>query len=239
MSRAVRAKEGDAVAKKRLFLLHTMPFVMNHISAPLEKEFLAAHPDVEIQTILDTSLLADTMAAGRVTPVTAARLLSYVREAEQAGAAMLLLTCTSMGEGMTHVRRLTTLPTLCITEPLVEEALDLGPRVGIVGTLPTSPAQIIEPLLAAAAARGLSRDDLSITIEVVEEAFRARGRGDTTAHDQLVSDAAVKLAREHPVDSIIFAQASMSGTAHEDPGVPVLKLGPSAFRVAGEMLDRM
>ena len=41
------------------------------------------------------------------------------------------------------------------------------------------------------------------------------------------------------MDSIIFAQASMSGTAHEDPGVPVLKLGPSAFRAAGEMLDRM
>ena len=47
----------------------------------------------------------------------------------------------------------------------------------------------------------------------------------------------VKLAREHRLDSIIFAQASMSGTKHEDPGIPVLKLGPSAFRAAGEMLD--
>jgi Asp/Glu/hydantoin racemase len=225
--------------KKRLFLLHTMPFVMNHISAPLEKEFLAAHPDVEIQTMLDTSLLADIMSAGRVTPTTAARLLSYVREAEKAGAALLLLTCTSAGEGMALVRPLVDLPTLCITEPLVEGALDLGRRIGIVGTLPTSPAQIIAPLLAAAEKRGLTRDDLTITIEVVEEAFRARGRGDTAAHDKLVSDAMLGLAREHPVDAIIFAQASMSGTQHEDPGVPVLKLGPSAFRAAGEMLDRM
>jgi len=222
--------------KKRLFLLHTMPFVLNHISAPLEKELLAEHPDVEIQTMLDTSLLADTMAAGRVTPRTAARLLSYVREAEQAGAALLLLTCTSMGEGMTHVRQLTSLPTLCITEPLVEEALDLGTRIGIIGTVPTSPAQIIEPLLAAAAKRGLAREDLSITIEVVEEAFKARGRGDTAAHDKLVSEAVLRLAKAHPVDSIILAQASMSGTQHADPGVPVLKLGPSAFRAAGEML---
>ena len=225
--------------KKRLFLLHTMPFVMNQIIAPLEKEFLAAHPDVEIQTMLDTSLLADTMAAGKVTPGTAARLLSYVREAEQAGAAMLLLTCTSMGEGMAHVRRLTSLPTLCITEPLVEEALDLGTRIGIIGTLPTSPAQIIEPLLAAAAERGLTREDLAIHIAVVEEAFKARGRGDTAAHDALVSEAVMRLVQEHPVDSIVLAQASMSGTVHDDPGVPVLKLGPSAFRAAGEMLDAM
>ncbi|MBM3695149.1 MAG: aspartate/glutamate racemase family protein [Actinobacteria bacterium] len=223
-------------AKKRLFLLHTMPFVMNQIIAPLEKEFLEAHPDVEIQTMLDTSLLADTMAAGRVTPVTAGRLLSHVREAERAGAALLLLTCTSMGEGMAHVRPLVDLPTLCITEPLVEEALDRGRRVGIVGTLPTSPAQIIAPLLAAAEKRGLTRDDLDIEVGIVEEAFRARGRGDTEEHDRLVSAAVLRLAEEHPVDSIIFAQASMSGTQHADPGVPVLKLGPSAFRAAGEML---
>ena len=222
--------------KKRLFLLHTMPFVMNNISAPLEREFLAAHPDVEIQTMLDTSLLADTMAAGRVTPRTAARLLSYVREAEQAGASLLLLTCTSLGEGMAHVRNLTSLPTLCITEPLVREALDLGNRIGIIGTLPTSPAQIIEPLLAEARRRGLERDDLSIAVEVVEAAFQARGRGDTEAHDRLVSAAVLRLVREHELDSIVFAQASMSGTVHEDPGIPVLKLGPSAFRAAGEML---
>lgn len=225
--------------KKRLFLLHTMPFVMNNISAPLEREFLAAHPDVEIQTMLDTSLLADTMAAGRVTPRTAARLLSYVREAEQAGAALLLLTCTSLGEGMAYVRNLTSLPTLCITEPLVQEALDLGTRVGIVGTLPTSPAQIIEPLLAEARRRGLGPDDLTISVEIVEAAFQARGRGDTEAHDRLVSGAVLKLAREHELDSIILAQASMSGTVHEDPGVPVLKLGPSAFRAAGAMLDSL
>ena len=222
--------------KKRLFLLHTMPFVMNNISAPLEREFLAAHPDVEIQTMLDTSLLADTMAAGRVTPRTAARLLSYVREAEQAGASLLLLTCTSLGEGMAHVRNLTSLPTLCITEPLVREALDLGNRIGIIGTLPTSPAQIIEPLLAEARRRGLERDDLSIAVEVVEAAFQARGRGDTEAHDRLVSAAVLRLAREHELDSIVFAQASMSGTVHDDPLIPVLKLGPSAFRAAGEML---
>jgi Asp/Glu/hydantoin racemase len=222
--------------KKRLFMLHTMPFVMNNIIAPLERGFLTAHPDVEIQTMLDTSLLADTMAAGRVTPIAAARLLSYVQEAERAGAAMLLLTCTSMGAGMAHVREFCALPTLCITEPLVRQALDLGTRVGIVGTVPTSPAQIIEPLLAEAGRRGMGQKDLTISVEVVEEAFKARGQGDTETHDRLVSQAVAKLAKGHQVDSIILAQASMSGTKLEDPGVPVLKLGPSAFEEAGRML---
>ncbi|NQV06238.1 aspartate/glutamate racemase family protein, partial [bacterium] len=164
---------------KRLFMLHTMPFVMDKIIAPLEKEFLAEHPDVEIQTMLDTSLLADTMAAGSVTPEIGSRLLGYVQAAERAGADMLLLTCTSMGEGMEHIRDFTGLPTLCITEPLVKQALDLGNHIGIIGTVATSPAQIIAPLLVAAAERGVSEDDLTFSIEVAEEACAARGRGDT------------------------------------------------------------
>lgn len=225
--------------KKRLFMLHTMPFVMETIIGPLQREFLKEHPDVEVQTMLDTSLLADTMASGRVTPTTAARLLNYVREAERAGAAMLLLTCTSMGEGMAHVGKFSSLPTLCITDPLVKEALDLGRRIGIIGTVPTSPAQIIAPLVAEAARRGLTRDDLTIVVEVCEAAFVARGKGDTATHDRLVSEVAVKMAWEHPLDAICFAQASMSATVHDDPGIPVLKLGPSAMAEAGRMLAAM
>ena len=225
--------------KKRLFMLHTMPFVMETIIGPLQREFLKAHPDVEIQTMLDTSLLADTMAAGRVTPTTAGRLLGYVREAERAGASMLLLTCTSMGEGMAHVSEFCGLPTLCITDPLVKEALDLGRRIGIIGTVPTSPAQIIAPLVDEAERRGLRREDLSIVVEVCEAAFAARGAGDTATHDRLVSEAAMKLARDNTLDAICFAQASMSGTVHDDPGVPVLKLGPSAMAEAGRMLAAM
>jgi aspartate/glutamate racemase len=221
--------------KKRMFMLHTMPFVMDKIIGPLEKEFLEQHPEVEVQTMLDTSLLADTMAAGEVTPVTAARLLGYVRAAEEAGADMLLLTCTSMGEGMEHVAQFSSLPTLCITEPLVKEALDLGTHIGIVGTVTTSPAQIIAPLLKEAEGRGLTEDDLTFSIEVAEDAFAARGRGDTAEHDRLVSAATMRLG-EAGVDCVIFAQASMSGTEHDDPGVPVLKLGPSAFAAAAAIL---
>jgi Asp/Glu/hydantoin racemase len=209
---------------------------MDQIIGPMERAFRSDHPDVEIQSMLDTSLLADTMAAGRVTPVTAARLLSYVQQAEAAGADLLLLTCTSMGQGMTHVQEFSALPTLCITEPLAKEALDLGTRIGVVGTVPTSPAQIIEPLETEARRRGVDPGGLDFSIAVVEEAFAARGRGDTEAHDRLVSEAAARLAAENGLDCIVFAQASMTNTRYQDPGVPVLVLGPSAFTAAAEML---
>ena len=171
-----------------------------------------------------------------MTPITANRLLSYVQEAERAGADLLLLTCTSMGEGMTHVREFSSLPTLCITEPMMKQALDLGTRVGIIGTVATSPAQIIAPLLVEAERRGLTEDDLTIVVEVVGAAFEARGRGDTPEHDRLVSEALARMAAEHEIDSILFAQASMTNTVFDDPGVPVLTLGASAFEAAAAML---
>lgn len=222
--------------KKRLFLLHTMPFVMETIVGPLQRAFQAQHPDVDVQTMLDTSLLADTMAHGSVDPVTADRLLAYAREAERAGGSLLLLTCTSMGEAMPYVDQHVSMPTLRITDPMVREALDLGTRIGIVGTVPTAPAQIIQPLLAEAERRGLRREDLTIVTVVCEDAFAARRAGDTAAHDRIVSEATKRLAAEHALDAICFAQASMTAAVFDDPGVPVLVLGPSAFAEASRML---
>ncbi len=46
----------------------------------------------------------------------------------------------------------------------------------------------------------------------------------------------MKLAAENELDCICFAQASMSAAQHDDPGVPVLKLGQSAYEEAGRML---
>ncbi len=224
------------MAKKRLFLLHTVNNFMDVIMRPYGLPFLEANPDVEIQNMLDSSLLADTVAAGDVPADVSARILDYVLWAERAGASMLLLTCTSVDKGMKYVRYFTDLPTLCISEPMVQEALDLGNRIGIVGTVPTSPASIIRPLEEAAAGREV---ELDISVEVAHGAFEARMSGDDATHDALVSDALLKLARENELDCICFAQASMSAAVHEDPGIPVLKLGQSAFDRAAEMLAEL
>jgi hypothetical protein len=63
--------------------------------------------------------------------------------------------------------------------------------------------------------------------------------GDNATHDRLVSQALMKLARENELDAVCFAQASMSAANHEDPGIPVLKLGKSAFDAAAKMLAEL
>ncbi len=225
--------------KKKLFLLHTVQNFMDVSIKPYALPFLAENPDVEIQNMLDTSLLADTVAYGSVPASVSARILTYIREAEKAGADMLLLTCTSVDAGMKFMKEFTNLPTLCISQPMVEAALDLGTRIGLVGTVPTSPDSIIRPLRAAAEARGMNPDDLQIAVEVAHGAFEARMSGDDATHDGLVSKALMKLVQENELDAVCFAQASMSAAVHEDPGLPVLKLGKSAFDTAGKMLAEL
>jgi len=222
--------------KKRLFVLHTLPNFMEVNHRPYGIPVIESHPEIEIENMLDTSLLSETIAAGRVTPSVSSRILAYVQGAERAGADMLLLTCTSVDAGMKHVKEFSSLPTLCISEPMVRQALDLGTRIGIVGTVATSPASIIAPLRTTAATQGIDPDSLTIPVEVAGGALEARVSGDNETHDRLVSTALMKLADEHEVDAICFAQASMSAARHEDPGVPVLKLGASAYAAAAEML---
>jgi Asp/Glu/hydantoin racemase len=140
---------------------------------------------------------------------------------------------------MKFVSEFTSLPTLCISTPMVKKALDLGTRIGIVGTVPTSPASIIRPLEAEARARGMDPADLTIAVEVADGAYNYRVAGDDETHDRMVSEALMKLVRENDLDAVCFAQASMSAAQHEDPGIPVLKLGQSAYEEAGRMLAAM
>lgn len=222
--------------KKKLFLLHTVNNFMDVIIKPYAEPFLKEHADVEIQNMLDSSLLADTVRHGSVPTSVSARLLGYVQEAERAGAHLFLLTCTSVDAGMKYVRHFSDLPTLCISHPMVLQALDIGQRIGIVGTVPTSPASIIRPLEEVATSRGAS---LHIDTAVAHGAFEARMAGDDARHDALVSEALMKLARKGDLDVICFAQASMSAARHDEPGIPILKLGKSAFDMAGVLLDQM
>jgi Asp/Glu/hydantoin racemase len=225
--------------KKKLYLLHTVQNFMDVTHKPYALPFLEENPDVEIQNMLDTSLLADTVAHGSVPASVSSRILSYILGAEESGADMLLLTCTSVDAGMKFVKEFTDLPTLCISQPMVEAALDLGNRIGLVGTIPTSPDSIITPLRAAAEDRGMNPDDLQFSVEVANGAFEARMSGDDATHDGLVSEALMKLAKENELDAICFAQASMSAAVHDDPGIPVLKLGQSAFDAAAKMLAEL
>ncbi len=78
-------------------------------------------------------------------------------------------------------------------------------KIGVLATLPTSPKGTCRLLNEEAAAQ---KKDIEIVTSVAEGAFDALVAGDVKKHDEMVTEALFKLAKE--VDVITFAQISMS-----------------------------
>ncbi len=201
---------------KRLALLHTVLFL-----ADLFKQRLAArYPELDAFHVVDESLLKDFQRAGRLTPNIIRRVATHAGLAQQAGADVILFTCSSSSPAVDVVRPLLDIPILKIDDPMTEKAVQLGRNIGVVCSV-ESAAQAGSSLLASQAAR-LGRD-VKIVVSVVPEAFEAIMTGDKLRHDRLVGDAAERLSQE--ADVVVLAQASMSHLApvlNEKARVPIL-----------------
>ena len=216
---------------KRLCLIHTINKFMDMIYNPFAKPFAEANPEVEIFNIMDDSLLADTLKAGALTNNVARRILGYVYSAEAAGADVCMVTCTSVNQAAAYARRFAKIPVFNIDEPVARVAVAMGGRIGVLGTLPTSPGAIVRLVEEESARQGKT---LQCVTAVATGAFDVLCAGDRGKHDEMVEEALHKLAKE--VDVIAFSQISMSLVAHGDCGVPVLKIGTSGFEEAKKLL---
>lgn len=216
---------------KKLALIHTINNFMDIIYNPFAKPFAEENPDVQIFNIMDDSLLKETLANGAITNSVARRILNYAYSAESQGADVIMVTCTSVNEAAKYARRFTNVPMFNIDEPVAKLAVDAGKKIGVLATLPTSPKATIRLINEEAARQG---KEIETVTRVAEGAFDILCAGDRPKHDEMVAEALYELAKE--VDVITFAQISMSLVPHEDPGVPVFKIGKSGFEEAKRLL---
>ncbi|MDH8678082.1 aspartate/glutamate racemase family protein [Fusibacter bizertensis] len=217
---------------KKVYLINTINQFMDMIYTPFAVPFLSENPDVEIFNIADDSLLPDTLKEGKLNEKVARRILSYAQAAESNGADCVMVTCTSVNEAAKYARKFVNIPIFNIDEPVAKIAVTTGTKIGILATLPTSPIATLRLLEEEALAQGKKID---ATIKVVDGAFDILCNGERELHDQMVSDALKELAKE--VDVVVFAQISMSRVVHDDPGVPVLKIGKSGFEEVKRVLQ--
>lgn len=217
---------------KKLYTINTVNNFMELIFTPFGKPFAEENPDIKVYNIMDDSLLKDTIAYGGMTPTIASRMLHYAKSAEGSGADGILVTCTSVNAATKLIRPLLNIPILNIEEPVAEMAASSGKRVGVLATLPTSPAAISRVILEKAAELGR---EVELVPVVVDGAFDVLCSGDRSKHDEMVQEALYKLAKE--VDAIAFAQISMSLLPHEAVDVPIFKIGPSGFDRIKQMME--
>ena len=217
---------------KLLYTINTVNNFMDIIFNPFGKPFAEANPDIEVYNIMDDSLLVDTRKYSGMTPTIASRMLNYAKAAEASGADGVICTCTSVNHATKMIRPLLNIPMINIEEPVAEMAAKSGKRIGVMGTIPTSPGAISWEIEEKAAEMG---KEIEIVPVVVDGAFDVLCAGDRDKHDAMVCEALYKLSKE--VDCIAFAQISMSLLKHEPVDVPLFKIGASGFDKIKELMN--
>src|SRR4051794_25099125 len=165
----------DGLMKKKLAFLHT-----SHVLIPmfgeLAKDLL---PEFEIFHMTDESLIRNTIASKRLTPVTTRRLAAMIGSAHEGGASAVMVTCSSIGPATQLARSLYDFPIFRIDEALADAAIAIGRRIGVAATLATT----LEPTLAIlteTATRAAKHVELIPAL--FEGAFEAVLAGDTKRH---------------------------------------------------------
>ncbi len=187
--------------RPRITLIHAIPISM----PPILEAFTQGWPEAEVASLLDDDLLPALGREGGLTPHIVQRICDLAAYAARAGADGILFTCSAFTPAMDAARRLVCVPLLKPDEAMVAAAVDAGTRIGVVATFPATIPLQEEQLRASARGRGL---ELQVRSALAAGAMEALSAGDAARHDQLVGEAAGRLAGA--VDVICLAQFSMS-----------------------------
>jgi Asp/Glu/hydantoin racemase len=215
----------------KLAFVHTVPSLVG-LFTDLSKEILPG--EVELLHIADEVLLKVVLAQGGLSPFIFRRVTEHAVAAEEAGASAVQLTCSSISPCAEPARSLVSIPVLKIDEPMVDQALALGERIGVAATAPTT----LKPTAALVYERAHNAGK-QVTVESIlcEGAYKALFSGDAETHDRIVRQYIKDLMSRN--DVVILAQASMARVANTIPtaeqAVPIL----SSPRLAVERLRQM
>lgn len=192
----------------RYGLIHTVPTLPATFH-----DLVAAHAgaDAEQIHVVDPWLLRTAIAAGGVTPEIVDRLAAHVAHLRDRGADGVLVTCSTLGEATEQVaeRLGATSPVVRVDQGMADRAVELagdGSTVAVLATVASTVGPTQRLVHRSAAAAGVT---VTVEVELLDEAGRAREAGDTARHDTLVADAVARWSGR--VDVVVLAQASMAG----------------------------
>lgn len=223
-----------ATVNKTLALIHTSPTL-----TPIFADLCAQQmPEVRIFHMVDESLIRETIRMGSLQKLTIRRIISMIESAAGGGADAVMVTCSSLGDGVTLAQQLFDFPVIRIDEAMAEAAIASGSKLGVLATLRTT----LEPTAALLRSKALAADKpVDLTECLCDGAFEAVLSGDTATHDRIVGDALVNDMAH--VDAIVLAQASMARVVNAMPAgavkVPIFSSPELAIRRAHDVLEQL
>ncbi len=207
----------------RIALIHAL----KHSIAPIEAAFATAWPEARLMNLLDDSLSADLARDGSLTDAMTERFLALGDYAAATGADAILFTCSAFGPCIEAVAAAhAPMPVLKPNEAMIEKAVTMGKRIGLLSTFPPTLVSMPPEFPAS----------VQVVPKLAEGALAALDRGDRTTHDRLIAEASRSL---RDCDVIALAQFSIAAAAPlvaEATGRPVVTTPDSAVRKLMKLL---
>ena len=216
---------------KTLALVHVVGFVIQSVESFVDEIV----PDVKVLHFADDFFQRDNVAAevGTIPKQCYFRFATYCKFMQDAGADLIMLTCSTFNRAVEHARPMIDTPLLQIDRPMMDLAVRQGNRIGLIATLPSTVPSSERLLREAAAEAG---KEVEIKTILQSEAFKALRSGNPEKHNEILLAEIDKLSSQ--VDAIVLAQASMSVLEPHlsDTRVPVYNSVRTGFERARELL---
>lgn len=186
---------------KRIACIHTVYSVIESFTQQLREGIPG---DLLIHSLYDDFLATDPARTGKFSAVNHQRLRLDMEAQALTGADIIVVSCSTLSPSVRLLRGEFNIPVVAIDDAMVEEAVRMGTRIGLLATANSTVEPSASALRAAAAAQG---KEISLQILCNEDAIRALKAGDCARHDTLVLEMADRLQR---CDAVVLAQASMA-----------------------------
>ena len=214
-----------------------MRIVMIHALAesipPVRLAFQDVFPEAEVINLLDEGLFIDFK--DKLTPKLRRRMSELICYSEDYGADAIGLACSVYAPVVESARELVDVPVFSSYGPLMAEAVEKGPRVGIIASVPATLRDSEYYLLKAAEERGLSIEPKLCLAEDLIPVLRKEGE---SGFSRRIAEEVTKL--EPDVDSVLLSQFSMATALSHVSGiakVPVLSAPHSSARAFKKLLS--
>lgn len=201
---------------KRIACIHTVYSVIESFTQQLREGIPG---DFLIHSLYDDFLATDPAQTGKFSSINHQRLRLDMQAQALTGADVIVVSCSTLSPSVRLLRREFNVPVVAVDDAMVEEAVRVSTRVGLLATANSTVEPSASALRAAAAAQG---KEISLQILCNEDAIRALKAGDRDRHDALVLELADQLK---DCGVVVLAQASMAhmeAAVAERTGVPAL-----------------
>lgn len=187
---------------------------------PLVRALKEADSNIEACNYVNEELLFHANQAGGVDDWGLRNFYRLFMQAAESAVDGIIIACSLYSAYAQEASKLTGKPVIAIDQPMIEEAVAFGEKIGILAT--TSSAGPVEEMKILKQAEKMGRD-IKTQVLVRPDAFSALKNGNKNRHNEILKEAAQEL-KKLSCDTIVLSQITMACAKKEieELGIKVL-----------------